>query len=189
MQRNNLVVEQQKAQRLTELSVALLKFQMGLPQQPGRAADRLAERGRGGRRRPAPAPGRGQLRQAAAARPALRPCPASRPLRRAGTTPPSKIASTSKRPLAAAARRRRQAALNYNNRIEFSTLETQQALAGLDLRNRRAGAYPRLLLTGAYGFTGSGQTPGELFDFRGPELAQRQRLSSTRTGSASATWA
>ena len=35
VQRNNLVVEQQKAQRLTELSVALLKFQMGLPQQQG----------------------------------------------------------------------------------------------------------------------------------------------------------
>ncbi len=33
VQRNNLVVEQQKAQRLTELSVGLLKFQMGLPQQ------------------------------------------------------------------------------------------------------------------------------------------------------------
>ncbi len=32
VQRNNLVVEQQKAQRLTELSVGLLKFQMGLPQ-------------------------------------------------------------------------------------------------------------------------------------------------------------
>ncbi|MEJ7660784.1 MAG: hypothetical protein WKG07_14775 [Hymenobacter sp.] len=35
-----------------------------------------------------------------------------------------------------------QALFNYNNRIEFSTLQTQQALAGLDLRNRRAGAYP-----------------------------------------------
>ena len=35
VQRNTLVVEQQKAQRLTELSVALLKFQMGLPQQQG----------------------------------------------------------------------------------------------------------------------------------------------------------
>ncbi|UOQ80977.1 TolC family protein [Hymenobacter sp. 5414T-23] len=33
VQRNNLVVEQQKAQRLTELSVALLKFQMGLQQE------------------------------------------------------------------------------------------------------------------------------------------------------------
>ncbi|WP_460504182.1 TolC family protein, partial [Hymenobacter agri] len=33
VQRNNLVVEQQKAQRLTELSLGLLKFQMGLPQQ------------------------------------------------------------------------------------------------------------------------------------------------------------
>ena len=43
---------------------------------------------------------------------------------------------------------------NYNNRIEFSTLETQQALAGLDLANRRAGAYPRLVATAAYGFSG-----------------------------------
>jgi outer membrane protein TolC len=60
------------------------------------------------------------------------------------------------------------AAINYNNRIEFSTLETQQALAGLDLRNRRAGAYPRLLLTGAYGFTGSDPSLGGLLEFRGP---------------------
>jgi outer membrane protein TolC len=60
------------------------------------------------------------------------------------------------------------AAFNYNNRIEFSTLETQQALAGLDLANRRAGAYPRLVATAAYGFNGSAANPGNLFAFRGP---------------------
>ena len=68
-------------------------------------------------------------------------------------------------------------ALNYNNRIEFSTLETQQALAGLDLRNRQAGAYPRLLLTGAYGFTGSAQSPG---GWEGTRPSQGDSQSSLR---------
>ncbi len=45
----------------------------------------------------------------------------------------------------------------------------QQALAGLDVRNRQAAAYPRLLLTGAYGFNGSSNKFGELFAFRGPD--------------------
>ncbi|WP_460501881.1 TolC family protein, partial [Hymenobacter agri] len=72
-------------------------------------------------------------------------------------------------------------AINYNNRIEFSTLETQQALAGLDLRNRQAGAYPRLVLTGAYGFTGSAKTASELFAFRGPN-------STNSAGFANQNW-
>jgi outer membrane protein TolC len=62
-----------------------------------------------------------------------------------------------------------QAAFNYNNRIEFSTLQTQQALAGLDLRNRTAGAYPRLSFTAAYGFIGSANKVSDLFAFRGPD--------------------
>jgi outer membrane protein TolC len=61
------------------------------------------------------------------------------------------------------------AAFNYNNRIEFSTLETQQALAGLDLANRQRGAYPRLSLTAAYGFSGSAKSAKDLFAFRGPD--------------------
>ena len=165
VQRNNLVVEQQKAQRLTELSVALLKFQMGLPQQQGiRLTDSLG----------AAVVDAGALRQhlgaadmdkGGAGQGAVPTAPVAPGLDNA--TAQSRLdqqaAFSGGQPSAA------RGALNYNNRIEFSTLETQQALAGLDLRNRQAGAYPRLLLTGAYGFTGSAKTPGDLFAFRGPD--------------------
>ncbi len=166
VQRNNLVVDQQKAQRLTELSVALLKFQMGLPQQQnvqltdslsaavvdaGALRRRLgvADFTNGGS-----SAGQGDVPTAPAAPGANNPAAQNRLDQQnalSGGLPP-------------AAR----GALNYNNRIEFSTLETQQALAGLDLRNRQAGAYPRLVLSGAYGFTGSANNAGDLFAFRGP---------------------
>ena len=164
VQRNNLVVEQQKAQRLTELSVALLKFQMGLPQQQGiRLTDSLG----------AAVVDAGALRQRLGAADFVNGGAGVGAVPTAPTPPgPDNTAAQSRldqqaalsggQPTAA------RGALNYNNRIEFSTLETQQALAGLDLRNRQAGAYPRLLLTGAYGFTGSAQSPGDLFAFRGP---------------------
>jgi len=168
VQRNNLVVEQQKAQRLTELSLALLKFQMGLPQQQAvqltdslstAVVDASALRQRlgaaslvagGG------AAGTGTLPGPPAAVPGQAPAGEQNRL-------DQQTALGGARPAQAAA------AINYNNRIEFSVLETQQALAGLDLSNRRAGAYPRLLLTGAYGFTGSDPTLGGLFGFRGPD--------------------
>ena len=163
VQRNNLVVEQQKAARLIELSVALLKFQMGLPQQQavqltdslgaavvdaGALRQRLgtADMGTGGGiSQP------GQVPVLAAPDPA-----AQNRLDQQNALSGGQSVAT-------------RGALNYNNRIEFSTLETQQALAGLDLRNRQAGAYPRLVLTGAYGFTGSGKRASDLFAFRGPE--------------------
>ncbi len=167
VQRNNLVVEQQKAQRLTELSLALLKFQMGLPQQQAVVlTDSLS----------AAVVDAGALRQrlgtadlvnggGAAGAGALPPVPTTPGLDNAThqNRLDQQAALSGGQPTAA------RGALNYNNRIEFSTLETQQALAGLDLRNRQAGAYPRLLLTGAYGFTGSAKTPGDLFAFRGPD--------------------
>ncbi|QKG58323.1 TolC family protein [Hymenobacter sp. BRD128] len=163
VQRNNLVVEQQKAQRLTELSVALLKFQMGLPQvQPVTLTDSLgaavvdagtlrrnlgaANFGTGGG-----ADGLGNVPGA----------PASLGQNSPGGPPTPGI--NNGQPVQA------QAAFNYNNRIEFSTLQTQQALAGLDLRSRQAGAYPRLALTAAYGFTGSAKSVSDLFAFRGPD--------------------
>ena len=168
VQRTNLVVEQQKAQRLTELSLALLKFQMGLPQQQAvQLTDSLG----------AAVIDAGALRQrlgtasitaggGAAGASALPGQPAATPGQE-NTAEQNRLdqqtALGGARPSQAAA------ALNYNNRIEFSVLETQQALAGLDLNNRRAGAYPRLLLTGAYGFTGSDPTLGGLFGFRGPD--------------------
>ncbi|MGI4833827.1 MAG: TolC family protein [Janthinobacterium lividum] len=163
VQRNNLVVEQQRAQRLTELSVALLKFQMGLPQvQPVLLTDSLgaavvdandlrrhlgvASFTNGGG-----ADGLGALPSA--------PAPTATESQPAGAP----AATNTGQPSQA------QAAFNYNNRIEFSTLETQQALAGLDLANRRTSAYPRLSLTAAYGFSGSSASAADLFKFRGPD--------------------
>ncbi|SDY42655.1 TolC family protein [Hymenobacter psychrophilus] len=165
VQRNNLVVEQQKASRLTELSVALLKFQMGVPQsQTVQLTDSLSNalvdagtlrRSLGGAdfNTGGGANGLGDL-----------------PVAPAPITPNSDAQRSQDQQTALSGARTGQlaAAFNYNNRIEFSTLETQQALAGLDLANRRAGAYPRLLATAAYGFSGSGQTAGDLFAFRGP---------------------
>ena len=167
VQRNNLAVEQQKAQRLTELSLGLLKFQMGLPQQqPVLLTDSLS----------AAVVDASALRQrlgvanfesgsGAAGASALPGQPAATPGQQ-NTTEQNRLDQQTA--LSGGRGSQAAAALNYNNRIEFSTLETQQALAGLDLRNRRAGAYPRLLLTGAYGFTGSDPRLGGLMEFRGP---------------------
>ncbi|RFP66306.1 TolC family protein [Hymenobacter lapidiphilus] len=166
VQRNNLVVEQQKASRLTDLSVALLKFQMGLPQsQTVALSDSLSTAlvDAGSLRRTLGAAdfktgggvsGLGEL-----------------PTTPALATPDNadQRAQDQQTALSGARTGQLAGAINYNNRIEFSTLETQQALAGLDLANRRAGAYPRLLATAAYGFSGSGQTAGDLFAFRGPD--------------------
>ena len=163
VQRNNLLVEQQKAQRLTELSVALLKFQMGLPQSQvvqltdslGAAvvdADALRRRlGTANFSSGGGADGLGAVPTA--------PVPGT-----AGDQPASQPTATNNGQPSQA-----QAAFNYNNRIEFSTLQTQQALAGLDLQNRRTGAYPTLRFTAAYGFSGSAPTVGDLFAFRGPD--------------------
>ena len=162
VQRNNLVVEQQKALRLTELSVALLKFQMGLPQsQPVQLTDSLG----------AAVVDAAVLRQrlgtasftsgggvdGASALPAQ---PAGTPATD-NAAPPTPGLNTGQTPQA-------QAVFNYNNRIEFSTLQTQQALAGLDLRNRQSTAYPTLNFTAAYGFSGSGRTVKDFFAFNGP---------------------
>ena len=162
VQRNNLVVEQQRAQRLTELSVALLKFQMGLPQvQPVQLTDSLGA---------AVVDANDLRRHLGAANFAtgggvdgLGAVPTAPTPGVAGYQPRNDATATNNGQPAQAV-----AAFNYNNRIEFSTLETQQALAGLDLANRRTGAYPTLRLTAAYGFTGSSNGFGDLFKFRGP---------------------
>ncbi|RPD46330.1 TolC family protein [Hymenobacter sediminis] len=166
VQRNNLVVEQQKAARLTELSVALLKFQMGLPQEQAvqltdslnsAVVDAGALRQRLGVASFATGGGVSGL--------------GGVPTTPAPTTDNADAQNRQDQQTALSGARPGQlaATFNYNNRIEFSTLETQQALAGLDLANRRAGAYPRLLLTAAYGFTGSANNRGDLFAFRGPD--------------------
>ena len=167
VQRNNLVVEQQKAQRLTELSVGLLKFQMGLPQQQNiQLTDSLG----------AAVVDAGALRQRLGAASqatgggvaGLGAVPTA-PATPGGDSPAAQNRLDQQNALSGGQPMAARGAINYNNRIEFSTLETQQALAGLDLRNRQAGAYPRLVLTGAYGFTGSGKQASDLFAFRGPD--------------------
>ncbi len=161
VQRNNLVVEQQKAQRLTELSVALLKFQMGLPQQqPVQLTDSLgaAVVDAAALRRNLGSANFGTGGGADGVN-ALPNQPTDLGQSQAGPPTPG---INNGQPVQA------QAAFNYNNRIEFSTLQTQQALAGLDLRNRTAGAYPRLALTAAYGFSGSAKSVSDLIAFRGP---------------------
>ena len=167
VQRNNLVVEQQKAQRLTELSVGLLKFQMGLPQQQNiQLTDSLG----------AAVVDAGALRQRLGVASlntgggvdGLGAVPTA-PTAAGGDNTAAQNRLDQQNALSGGLGSQARGALNYNNRIEFSTLETQQALAGLDLRNRQAGAYPRLVLTGAYGFTGSANTAGDLFAFRGPD--------------------
>ena len=165
VQLNNLKVEQQKAQRLTELSLALLKFQMGLPQQQtvqltdslgAAVVDAAALRQR---------LGTADLNNGGANGASSLPAqPGAAP----GGNATEQNRLDQQTALSGGRSPQVAAAINYNNRIEFSTLETQQALAGLDLRNRQAGAYPRLLLTGAYGFSGSGKTASDLFAFRGP---------------------
>lgn len=44
---------------------------------------------------------------------------------------------------------------DYTRRIEYSILETQRDLAKLDIKNKQAGYYPKLLLNGRYGYSGS----------------------------------
>lgn len=179
VQRNNLVVEQQKAARLTELSVGLLKFQMGLSQQQNiqltdslgaAVVDAGALRNKLGVASLTNGGGVDGLGAVPTA-----PAPTSPDNTAAQNRLDQQNALSGGLPPAA------RGAINYNNRIEFSTLETQQALAGLDLRNRQAGAYPRLVLTGAYGFTGSAKTASELFAFRGPN-------STNSAGFANQNW-
>jgi outer membrane protein len=165
VQRNNLVVERQKAERLTELSLGLLKFQMGLPQSQGIIlTDSLG----------AAVVDAGSLRQRLGAADfnagggvaGQAPVPTAPDI---STNNTAQNRLDQQNALSGGQGSQARGAINYNNRIEFSTLETQQALAGLDLRNRQAGAYPRLVLTGAYGFLGSSNQLGELFAFRGPD--------------------
>lgn len=179
VQRNNLVVEQQKAQRLTELSVGLLKFQMGLPQvQNVQLTDSLS----------AAVVDAGALRQRLGVASmtngggvdGLGSVPTA-PVTPGGDNTAAQNRLDQQNALSGGQPTAARGALNYNNRIEFSTLETQQALAGLDLRSRQAGAYPRLVLTGAYGFTGSAKTASELFAFRGP-------TSTNSAGFANQNW-
>lgn len=55
---------------------------------------------------------------------------------------------------------------NYSQRIEYSLLETQRDLASLDVRNRAAGYYPKLLLNARYGYNGSSNSFGDLMALR-----------------------
>lgn len=118
VQLTNLRVEQQKTERLVDLTVALLKFQMGLDQrQPVTLTDKLDDA-----------------------------------VNMAQWTMPDASGQ-----------------FNYGDRIEYAVLETQRDLADLDVRNKRAGYFPRLVATGGYGFVGSDPTAKGLLQFRGPD--------------------
>ncbi|MBK0403352.1 TolC family protein [Adhaeribacter sp. BT258] len=94
---NNLNIEQQKTDRLIELSEMLLKFQMGMNQkEPITLTDELAN----------------------------------------VEVDLNKVKVEN---------------FNYANRIEYSILETQRDLATLDIRNIKAGYYPKLALNARYG--------------------------------------
>ncbi|MDX5438376.1 MAG: TolC family protein [Pontibacter sp.] len=53
---------------------------------------------------------------------------------------------------------------NYSSRIEYSILETQQNLAELDMRNKKAGYLPKLLLNARYGYLSAGNDFGNISD-------------------------
>lgn len=53
--------------------------------------------------------------------------------------------------------------LNYNNRIEFSLLETQEKLAGLDIRNTRSGYLPSVSASLGYGHNNGRDRFADLF--------------------------
>lgn len=55
---------------------------------------------------------------------------------------------------------------NYSQRIEYSILETQRSLANLDVKNKQAGYYPKLLLNAQYGINGSSREFNDLMQLR-----------------------
>lgn len=55
---------------------------------------------------------------------------------------------------------------DYSQRIEYSILETQRDLAKLDIKNKQSGYYPKLLLNGRYGYSGSSNSFRDLARFK-----------------------
>ncbi len=58
------------------------------------------------------------------------------------------------------------AQVNYENRIEYALLNTQEKLAGLDIRNVRAGYLPSLSASVGYGHNNGSDTYAHLFSTR-----------------------
>ncbi|PSR55969.1 TolC family protein [Adhaeribacter arboris] len=108
---NNLKVEKDKATRLVELGVDLLKFQMGMDlSQPLELTDKLEN-----------------------------------------ALVEAEVVANSN--------------FDYSQRIEYSILETQRDLAKLDIKNKQSGYYPKLLLNGRYGYSGSSNSFRDLARF------------------------
>ncbi|QMU30493.1 TolC family protein [Adhaeribacter radiodurans] len=108
---NNLKVEKDKATRLVELGVDLLKFQMGMDlSQPLELTDKLDN-----------------------------------------ALVEAQIVANSN--------------FDYSQRIEYSILETQRDLAKLNIKNKQSGYYPKLLLNGRYGYSGSSNSFRDLARF------------------------
>ncbi|GAB2763728.1 TolC family protein [Rhabdobacter roseus] len=60
----------------------------------------------------------------------------------------------------------RREAADYDNRIEYSLLKTQNELAGLDIRNIRSGYLPVVSLSAGYGHNNGRDNLGDLFTTR-----------------------
>ena len=59
---------------------------------------------------------------------------------------------------------------DYGQRIEYAILETQRDLAMLDVKNKIAGYYPKLFLSGRYGINGSSRTFSDLMELRTKDM-------------------
>jgi outer membrane protein TolC len=55
---------------------------------------------------------------------------------------------------------------NYNQRVEYSLLQTQKELAALNVRNSRVGYMPQLLAFGTFGYNPAASQFSKLFDFK-----------------------
>jgi outer membrane protein TolC len=55
---------------------------------------------------------------------------------------------------------------NYDQRIEYSLLQTQKQLAALDVRNTRTGYMPQLAAFGTFGYNPAATQFSKLFDFK-----------------------
>jgi outer membrane protein TolC len=51
----------------------------------------------------------------------------------------------------------------YTDRMDYSVLQTQNRLAELNLKNKKVGYYPRVLLTGNYGYNAGRDAFGDIF--------------------------
>ncbi|GEO05273.1 transporter [Adhaeribacter aerolatus] len=64
---------------------------------------------------------------------------------------------------------------DYGQRVEYAILETQRDLALLDVKNKVAGYYPKLFLTGRYGINGGSRNFSDLMELRTKDMGPNYR--------------